>query len=143
MSKEGDYREHCNFDLGDMAPETWVKLPKPGNGRKSILSEPVSLDEYNKLQAGEETSWFQIIREHPMIGTRTIEMMLASGSLQPRVVYEPTTGEIQDIRLQKIQPNGGLEVDAENPFGEGRRPDPPLPLYGYRQPKQPEPPEAA
>lgn len=69
----------------------------------------LSSHEYERLMAGENVSWNQIMREHPMLGAITVAQLVNLGVVQVIPEYDPSTGTT-DFRLCK--PDAGSPMVA-------------------------------
>ena len=97
----------------DPIAETMGEPPRP-----SPTADFMSSREYERLLAGENVSWNQIMREHPMLGTITVAQLVNLGVVHVIPDHDPGTGTT-DFRLCKLDP--GVRVAAPLQNDEGHR----------------------
>lgn len=105
--------EHRFSVTGDPVSETMGQPLELVRGEQLLSSH-----EYERLMAGENVSWNQIMREHPMLGAITVARLVNLGVVQVIPDHDPSTGTT-DFRLCKL--DAGSPMAPPLSHGGGRK----------------------
>ena len=74
----------------------------------SPSSTPWSCQTYARLLAGESVSWGEILREHPLLGSITVQKMVEAGAVQVTLIDDPRTATTDLLLTRKSHAHGDV-----------------------------------